>query len=87
MTKTLRRFWFEFEKSAIPTPLNIGCGVTAYDVDDARQLLEERVFPREKVRKIMNCQADIDVSTLDKNHVLPNMGSAANRGVWFPLGF
>lgn len=28
---------------------------------------------------------DVDVSTLDKSHVLPNMGSTVVRGVWFPL--
>ena len=30
---------------------------------------------------------DVDVSTLDANHVLPNMGITLKRGVWFPQGF
>lgn len=29
---------------------------------------------------------DVDVSTLDPEHVLPNTGVPAARGIWFPLG-
>ena len=30
---------------------------------------------------------DVDVSTLDAGHVLPNMSPPVRRGVWFPLGY
>jgi hypothetical protein len=29
---------------------------------------------------------DVDVSTLDANHVLPNMEAPNWRGVWYPMG-
>lgn len=83
----LRRFWFEFEKVNEPTPFNMGCGITAYDYADAVRLLNERVLAREALGKIVRCQEDIDVSALDKNHILPNIGSVVERGIWFPLGY
>ena len=27
---------------------------------------------------------DVDLTTLDPNHVLPNIGNVTRRGVWFP---
>jgi hypothetical protein len=30
---------------------------------------------------------NVDVSTLDQKHVLPNIGDVTVRGVWFPLGY
>jgi hypothetical protein len=83
----LKHFWFRFEKFEKPTPLNLGCGVTAYDHDDATNLLQERVFAGKEPKKILECIENIDVSTLDKKHVLPNMGSIAIRGIWFPQGY
>jgi hypothetical protein len=83
----LRRFWFEFERSASPTPLNIGCGVTAYDYDDAVSIIRDSVFAGRGVPSFVKVVQDINVQDLDKDHVLPNMGIVTNRGVWFPLGF
>jgi hypothetical protein len=82
-----RRYWFRFEISDIPTPLNLGCGVTACDYDDALTLLRERVFPGRELPRIVECIEDVDVSTLDRNHVRPNMGVVVYPGVWFPLGY
>ena len=81
----LHRFWFSFED---PSPFSIwgaGCGVTAYSHDDAVQILKDRVFQQ----SLPACSviADIDVSTLDENHVRPNIGLVTQRGVWFPLGY
>jgi len=80
----LRRYWFEFEPSPIPTPINLGCGVTAYNYDDAIALMNEVVFKQDPVPKILRALEDVDVSTLDQNHVIPNMRSVLVRGVWFP---
>ena len=85
--KPLHRYWFTFAPTARPTPLNLGCGVTAYTYEDALTLLQERVFPGSQMPSIASAQTDPDVSTLDKRHVLPNMGSTFERGIWFPLGF
>src|SRR5688572_1906944 len=42
----LHRYWFEFEPSLTPSFINMGCGVTAYDYDDAVSLLSHHVFNR-----------------------------------------
>lgn len=80
----LHRYWFTFVKSASPSVLNIGCGVTAYDEGDAREMLREKVFPLYGIREILGVVKDIDVSSLDEGHVKPNIGPSSNRGVWFP---
>jgi len=87
---TLRRFWFEFEfavGASAPLGTRLGCGVTAQDVDEARQLVFERVFKGLAKPRIARVLEDVDVSSLDASHVLPNMGNALVRGVWFPLGY
>jgi len=66
--------------------LNMGCGVTAYDYDDAINLLRESVFGGNEPT-VIDFKEDVDVSKLDQNHVAPNMGSVVVRGVWFPLGY
>jgi hypothetical protein len=85
--KQLRRYWFSFEKVARPNPLNLGCGVTAYDYADATSLLREGVFSRKELPLIVACVEDVDVSTLDPKHILPNIGLVNVRGIWFPQGY
>jgi hypothetical protein len=85
--KTLRRYWFDFEAIAEPSPLNLGCGVTAHDYDDAVALLTSHVLSGQPLLRIRRVLSDIDISTLDEKHVLPNIGSVLVRGIWFPLGF
>jgi hypothetical protein len=60
--------------------------VTAYDYGDAMDMLRQRVFNGAEP-SVADVIVDVDVSTLDKSHVLPNMGSTIVRGVWFPLGY
>jgi hypothetical protein len=83
----LRRYWIRFEAFATPTPLNLGCGVTAFDKDDAIGLLHSRVFTEKEVPKVIEIIEDGDVSTLNAGHVRPNMGLVTFRGIWFPLGY
>jgi len=86
-----RRFWFEFDLDPddqnIPVYLRHGCGVTAEDYEDAVKIVHERVFRGEPLPSIVKMIEDVDVATLDGNHLLPNMGLPLIRGVWFPLGF
>ena len=84
---TLRRFWFTFEPFQTPTALNLGCGVTAGDYTDAVELLRKRVFRDSELPSIRKVIEDIDISTLDSRHVLPNMNPPNARGVWFPKGY
>ena len=82
----LKRFWFKFAPLSPPDALNLGCGVTAYGEDDARNIVRESVFGQFSPRRIDSVIEDIDVSTLDAGHVRPNMGDPSAYGVWFPLG-
>jgi len=80
----LRRYWFNLASSESPSILNIGCGITAYDEADARRILEEKVFSVYGAREVLSTIEDVDISTLEENHVRPNMGLPVIRGVWFP---
>ncbi len=87
----MRRYWFEFEitdndlrQYATYSGLGWGCGVTAVDYDDALRVLTESIFHADPMPKIRHYVEDVDISTLDKSHVLPNMGVPTWRGVWFP---
>ena len=83
----LHRYWFMFKNAPIFSPLNLGCGVTAYSYDDAVGMLSSRVSAGETTLAILNVVENVDVETLDRGHVLPNLGDVAARGIWFPLGY
>lgn len=83
----LHRFWIRFAASnsfGVPRP---GCGVTAYSYDDALAILGMTVFNGKPIPEIEHVIEDVDVSTLDQKHVLPNMDAPTWRGVWYPRGF
>jgi hypothetical protein len=73
----LRRFWF-------PTPGAFGIGVTAYSRSDAESLAREAAERLGRSFETGSVIEDVDVRDLDRNHVVPNMGPAEFRGVWFP---
>lgn len=86
------RYWFEFDITLadihnIPSGILIGCGITAYNFDDATKLLKEVVFKEHVMPGIKRMIADVDIRTLDQGHVIPNMTSPVARGVWFPMGW
>jgi hypothetical protein len=84
----LRRFWIEFDLAETdPWQLKLGCGVTAYSLDDARQIVRERVFSGRDLPAIRRIVEDIDVSTLDANQIRPSMGAPNWRGIWYPQGY
>jgi hypothetical protein len=86
----LTRFWFTFKLSlGDPHPPGVltGCGITALDEEDAIRILKEDVFRSPKLPEVKARVTDVDVSQLDRRHVLPNMGDPSRRGVWFPLGY
>lgn len=80
----LHRYWLTFVRSEEPSFLNIGCGITAYSIEDAKQIFEEEVAPLAGSRQIVGIVEDIAISDLDEGHVRPNIGIPSNRGVWFP---
>ena len=80
----LHRYWFKFDLTMQdPHPLGIllGCGLTAWQVEDARRLLSERVFGAQRLPKVVSVLEDVDIASLDQRHVLPNMGDPSRRGV------
>jgi hypothetical protein len=78
----LRRYWFEFEGADVASGIRGGCGVTTFDRADALDLLRIAVGVIPEPSLVVE---DIDVSTLDVGHVLPNMHPPSERGVWFPM--
>lgn len=84
----LHRYWFEFNSSArLPLGVAHGCGVTAHDYAGARELVSSKVFDQQDMPEPARVIVDVDVSTLDPAHVIPNMGNVLMRGIWFPLGY
>jgi len=83
----MNRYWFEFEDGDFPNGIKLGCGVTAFNYDDALYLLNEKVFKGTKLPKIKNMVENIDLATLDAGHVLPNISPPNVRGIWFPMGY
>lgn len=78
------RYWFEFQGDDLPIGLLFGCGVTAHTGEDAISIIKDTYFPGGPLPRIKRVVADVDVSTLDQNHVVPNMGSVVWRGIWWP---
>ena len=84
----MRRFWFRFGGSAAELPVGLakGCGVTAPSAETALALVSEVVFGGE-TPVVAQITEDVDVSTLDRRHVLPNLGDPSRYGIWFPQGY
>ena len=86
----MKRFWFEFEISSLeslPFGIRTGCGVTAFNEQEAISLIESKIFKSKSMPRIIKIVEDIDISQLDSKHVLLNMSSPANKGIWFPTGY
>ncbi len=81
-----RRYWIKFEPFGYPTPLNLGCGVTAGSKESALEMVRSLVF-RGGSFEVDSVIENIDIRDLDQRHVLPNMGDCTRHGIWFPLGY
>ena len=73
----LRRFWF-------PLSRGFGIGVTAASLEEARKLAYGVRAQYFRDAEITGVIADVDVSSLDAEHVVPNVGFVVAHGVWFP---
>jgi hypothetical protein len=83
----LTRFWIRFRSIPPYNSLRMGCGVTAYSYEDALSILRETVFKDEDMPLVEDAIENIDISTLDQKHIIPNMEAPVWRGVWYPRGF
>jgi len=85
MALPLIRYWLEVElpKGMFHTR---HFGVTAYSLDDALALLQAcAAYPLRSAPVLVQARPNVDVSTLDPGHVLPNMLPPHWRGVWYPI--
>ena len=82
----LRRYWIHLRNADQFAGLQMGCGVTAFDLDDALALLRTHGIGDQSL-DVETVIEDVDVHVLDPSHVLPNMGVVTRRGIWFPLGY
>lgn len=84
----MTRYWIEFSVEKIGNPrLSRKYGVTAHTYEQAMEFLQERVFAGKDIPEPVEVVTDVDVSSLDPKHVLPNIGSPVNVGIWYPKGF
>ena len=81
----LTRYWFEFVGGGQATTLSLGCGITAYNLDDARRMLRRELFPLYGGRALVRVIEGVEVASLDETQVRPWLGNPAIRGVWFPV--
>ena len=73
----LQRFWFR-------TAEGLGIGVTAPSRAGAEQLARDAADRLSLNFEVLEVISDVDVRTLDQDHVVPNMGPPSVQGVWFP---
>ena len=83
----MKRYWFSFNAECLPIGVQHGCGLSANSYEDALNILREKVFESSDIPEIGDVVENVDISTLDKAHVLSNMGNISVRGVWYPLGY
>ena len=86
---SLHRYWFSLGNPPKYSSLGFGCGITAFNHQDAVEILNSKVFAKleGQAPTIDSVIEDVDVNGLDQGHVIPNMGMVLVRGVWFPLGY
>lgn len=75
----LHRYWF------VTVPF-LGLGVTAYSLADAEALLRTAGLPRPG-QTVLRVVEDVDIRTLDADHIRPNMHPPNWRGIWYPFGY
>ena len=90
MAVRLTRYWIKFDRGEavrLPPGVSLGVGVTGLGREDALDMVRDRIFAGAQLPPIADVVEDVDVSTLDGNHVLPNMQPPVARGIWFPRGY
>ena len=63
---------------------SLGYGVTAYSVEDATHLLKDAGLELDFDSDVIEILHDVDIRSLDQQHVVVNMGPPSFHGVWYP---
>lgn len=83
-TSPLTAFWIVPQREGVS---HHGFGVTAFSLHDALRIIDELGYggelPADTSRLII--RENIQLSDLDPNHVIPNIGPIGIRGMWYPL--
>lgn len=77
----LTRYWIEFKPDG--EHLRLRWGVTALGKVDALTLVQHALGG--ELPEIERIVENVDIRTLDQNHVVPNMRAPSERGVWYPM--
>ncbi|MGD1893405.1 MAG: hypothetical protein ACFB15_22790 [Cyclobacteriaceae bacterium] len=80
----LKKFFIELDND---DTLMRFVGVTAWTEEDALNLIQDNLLKEGLNPSIKSMKEITSLNELDQNHVLPNMGEFASRGIWFPFGF
>ena len=86
----LYHYWFEFdlpEVDAASRDVALGCGVTAFNRDDALWLIRETIFAGGVLPSISCCQEDVDRAFLEMKGIRGKAAPLRWRGIWYPLGY
>jgi len=78
VNKLLTSYWFELDSHFKQI------GVTAYSIEDAKRLIQEKAFPKQQFPRIIKITENIQFKNLDQNHIIPNIGPISERCVWYP---
>jgi hypothetical protein len=84
----LKRYWIILSPNNRFGANNIG--VTAVTLQQAKTLVKENLrnlgWTQVLEESIDNAEAieNIDIRTLDENHVVPNIGVVSRQGIWYP---
>lgn len=82
----LRRFWIITFPEDPLGPRNIG--VTAFTIEEAKQIARNAILNMNlswiKIDAQTKFIEDIDIRSLDQDHVIPNIGVVSFQGIWFP---
>jgi hypothetical protein len=83
----MKAYWVEFKKSGLrglPVGTWLGCGVTAYDKEDAIKLLKQLLFKNWNSVPVLSIKENISINDLDQHDVAPDIGNIQVRGIWYP---
>jgi len=76
----LHRYWLRFDDPRREMfGLGLGCGVTAFTLDDAVALLEQQVFRGPLPFRIKESTEDVDVQTLEQKRRSPCLPAPARQ--------
>jgi len=84
--RSLRRYWVRL-KAGEAGGREVEFGVTAYTEADALEILRYLAFSPAGLPELVEIVADVDVRSLDRGHVIPNMNPPNWRGIWDPKGY